>query len=182
MAWERQQGVNNRLFTCHRFHDHHVKFYIIVYFNITYLKARILHIMNNLEHTQYVPTKTLLKPVIGGLVIMPISLTLWIFGTIRSNYLSADDVSDSSPIRWFIATLVPAIISHRGLKKKSLSLSGAILGKDYKNYKFLFFLPGCWSICLVRPSEMEGVFRAFKHKLVYVCMYICAHRYICTYA
>ncbi|XP_057365931.1 transmembrane protein 19-like [Daphnia carinata] len=112
--------------------------------------------MNNLEHTQYVPTKTLLKPIIGGLLIMPISLTLWVFGTIRSNYLSADDVSDTSPVRWFIATLVPAIISYRGLKKNSLSLTGALLGYfvgfilTITSYAYLaslmmFFLSSSWA-------------------------------------
>lgn len=43
-----------------------------------------------LEHTEFVPTTAFLKPVIIGLFIIPISLTLWIFGTIRSNYLSPD--------------------------------------------------------------------------------------------
>lgn len=46
--------------------------------------------MIKLEHTQHVPNAALLKPVIGGLIIIPISLTLWIFGNIRSNYLGAD--------------------------------------------------------------------------------------------
>jgi len=46
--------------------------------------------MNKLEHTKLVPSTIFLKPVIIGLVIIPISLALWIFGNIRSNYLSAD--------------------------------------------------------------------------------------------
>lgn len=43
-----------------------------------------------LEHTKLVPTSSFLKPLIIGVIIIPLSLTLWIFGVIRSNYLSAD--------------------------------------------------------------------------------------------
>ena len=46
--------------------------------------------MNKLEHTKFVPSTFFLKPILIGLVIIPISLALWIFGNIRSNYLSAD--------------------------------------------------------------------------------------------
>ncbi|XP_046462907.1 transmembrane protein 19-like isoform X1 [Daphnia pulex] len=112
--------------------------------------------MNKLEHTKLVPGTIFLKPVIIGLVIIPISLALWIFGNIRSNYLSADDVSDTSPLRWFSATLVPAIISYRGLQKQSLNLSGAILGYcvgfilTITSYAFLaslmmFFISSSWA-------------------------------------
>jgi hypothetical protein len=109
-----------------------------------------------------VPSTFFLKPILIGLVIIPISLALWIFGNIRSNYLSADgnkklsvvhsniimivilnnftiDVSDTSPLRWFSATLVPAIISYRGLKKQSLSVSGAVLGKTDAEITSLFW-------------------------------------------
>ena len=50
---------------------------------------RMVH-ERKLEHTKFVPTSVFLKPVIIGVFIIPISLTLWIFGTLRSNYLSAD--------------------------------------------------------------------------------------------
>ena len=52
-------------------------------------KKRMVH-ESKLEHTKFVPTSVFLKPVIIGVFIIPISLTLWIFGTLRSNYLSAD--------------------------------------------------------------------------------------------
>lgn len=108
-----------------------------------------------LEHTNPVSTTSLLKPVIIGIFIIPISLSLWICGAMWSNYpntgiISAfihhytpaiyldmlllfpetpTGMSDRSPFRWFWATLLPAVISSKALQKKSLSLSGAVLGE-----------------------------------------------------
>ena len=110
-----------------------------------------------LEHTEIIPVSTLLKPVVIGGILIPISLFFWVFSALKANYLSRDgnqskkyiyfldrlihlcnlvfaDNSDASPLRWLFSFAIPAVIAYRGLKKKSLDLSGAILGKLYKLY------------------------------------------------
>lgn len=42
-----------------------------------------------LQHTKFIPPKEFLKPVVIGVVVIPISLFLWMFGVLRSNYLSS---------------------------------------------------------------------------------------------
>lgn len=101
-----------------------------------------------LKHTKFVHPMAFLKPVIIGVVVIPVSLFLWMFGVLRSNYLISthDSLDDASPLRWFAATFIPAVIAHRGLKKKSLSLSGALLGYvvgfilTITNYAFMISL------------------------------------------
>lgn len=98
-----------------------------------------------------------LKPLIIGVVVIPISLMLWVCNVLSSHYLIEKIESDSSnPIRWLVAITLPLIIMYGGLKKKSISTSGAILGYligfllTLTNYAFMaclvvFFVSSSWA-------------------------------------
>ena len=43
-----------------------------------------------LEHTEIIPVSTLLKPVVIGGILIPISLFFWVFSALKANYLSRD--------------------------------------------------------------------------------------------
>ncbi|CAL4066716.1 unnamed protein product [Meganyctiphanes norvegica] len=59
------------------------------------------------------------------LYCLPASLILWLVNTLRVNTLGGEVVE---PMRWLGATCVPILVAWWGLKKRSLSLSGAFSG------------------------------------------------------
>jgi len=111
----------------------------------------------NLKYTQIIPKSEFLKPVIIGVVVIPISLTLWMFTVLSTHYLTDSSGTDSSnPVRWLVAICLPGLITYRGLRKKSLDLSGAFLGYcigfmlTITSYAFMmclvvFFLTSSWA-------------------------------------
>ena len=52
----------------------------------------------NLKYTQIIPKSEFLKPVIIGVVVIPISLTLWMFTVLSTHYLT--DSSKNCSVEW----------------------------------------------------------------------------------
>lgn len=110
-----------------------------------------------IESTQNESKPDFLKPVLIGVVAIPVSLTLWVFYVLSSQYLIQPSASDSSnPIRWLMAISLPILITYHGLKKKSLSVSGAVLGYfigfiltltsyTYMASMIVFFITSSWA-------------------------------------
>lgn len=122
--------------------------------NINQLKSQFY---KKFEFTEVFYKPDYLRPVIIGVVVIPISLTLWVFNILSSHYLIQSGETDSSnPIRWFVAIGLPLTISYYGHKKKSLSFSGAVLGffigflLTLTSYAFMasllvFFITSSWA-------------------------------------
>lgn len=104
-----------------------------------------------LEHTKAIPTGTLLKPIIAGILLISTSLFFWSIASITSDlsskkgtscYIDLNNQDEiifffclddngfpvASPFRCFFAIFIPALISYKALKKKSLDYTGAISG------------------------------------------------------
>ena len=120
--------------------------------NINQLKSQFY---KKFEFTEVFYKPDYLRPVIIGVVVIPISLTLWVFNILSSHYLIQSgkillfvnylfvtlfcnlnwsllgETDSSNPIRWFVAIGLPLTISYYGHRKKSLSFSGAVLGTHY---------------------------------------------------
>ena len=48
------------------------------------------HNAHKLEHTEIIPVSTFLKPVVIGVIFIPVSLFFWLFGALKSSFLSSD--------------------------------------------------------------------------------------------
>ncbi|KAI5745396.1 hypothetical protein M8J76_010698 [Diaphorina citri] len=70
-------------------------------------------------------------PIIIIVITIPLSMLLWL-GNLAFSFFKSDDsvqhIETIAPTRWFAATLIPIVIATWGLKRKSLTLSGALLG------------------------------------------------------
>ncbi|KAJ0176726.1 hypothetical protein K1T71_007905 [Dendrolimus kikuchii] len=80
-------------------------------------------------------------------ISIPLSMSMWIINLIYSKFISDNDGFDEpvviSPARWLASCLIPLVIAVYGYKKKSVDLSGALLGLliafilTLSNYSFL---------------------------------------------
>lgn len=56
------------------------------------LKMKSTKKSHKLEHTEIIPMSSLLKPVVLGGIVIPISLFFWVFSALKANYLSSDGI------------------------------------------------------------------------------------------
>ncbi|XP_059049331.1 transmembrane protein 19 isoform X2 [Achroia grisella] len=65
-------------------------------------------------------------------ISIPLSMSMWIINLIYSKFIIRNEGFDEpvviSPARWLASCFIPLVITFIGYRKKSLSLSGAILG------------------------------------------------------
>ncbi|XP_059049340.1 transmembrane protein 19 isoform X3 [Achroia grisella] len=83
-------------------------------------------------------------------ISIPLSMSMWIINLIYSKFIIRNEGFDEpvviSPARWLASCFIPLVITFIGYRKKSLSLSGAILGfgvgfiLTLSNYCFLAVL------------------------------------------
>ncbi|XP_054287384.1 transmembrane protein 19-like [Macrosteles quadrilineatus] len=66
-------------------------------------------------------------PLLLLLVSIPLSLTLWL-GNMAFSAFWESESEPISPTRWLFSVITPILFAAYGLKKKSLSVSGAVLG------------------------------------------------------
>ncbi|XP_034948006.1 transmembrane protein 19 [Chelonus insularis] len=122
-------------------------------------------IRKNSENTSHV-----LIPVLLSAFAIPLSMLFWIVNVIYSiiapdSEYHSEEHSVISPWRWLSAIVIPILFSLWGLKKKSLDLSGAILGLfvgfilTITNYAHLACL-----MCFFVTSSLATKFRGEKKK------------------
>ncbi|CAB3261323.1 unnamed protein product [Arctia plantaginis] len=81
---------------------------------------------------------------------IPLSMSLWIINIIYSKFVTGHEGLDEpvviSPTRWLASCLIPLLVAVHGYRKKSVALSGAVLGcfvafiLTLSNYSFLVCL------------------------------------------
>ncbi|XP_075220173.1 transmembrane protein 19 isoform X2 [Lycorma delicatula] len=105
-------------------------------------------------------------PIFLMLISLPLSMFFWV-GNLAFTHLWADQYDEVPPTRWFAATLIPLLVATWGLKKKSLCMSGAVLGAIVGFIltlgSYLFFV--CLLTFFVTSSRVTKFRSSMKNKL-----------------
>ncbi|XP_075978155.1 transmembrane protein 19 [Anticarsia gemmatalis] len=102
---------------------------------------------------------------------IPLSMSLWIINLIYSKFITKNEGFDEpvviSPARWLASCLIPLLVATHGYKKKSITISGALLGSaiafviTLSNYSFL----ACLITFFISSSRATKVRTHLKRKL-----------------
>lgn len=128
--------------------------------------------VGNIQAPSWIPQSkvTTALPIIIILITIPLSMLLWL-GNLAFSFMKADEhvhhIETIAPTRWFAATLIPIVIATWGLKKKSLTLSGALLGLvvgfvlTISSYAFL----ACLMVFFITSSRVTKFRSNIKKKI-----------------
>uniref|UniRef100_A0A8D8TA40 Transmembrane protein 19 n=2 Tax=Cacopsylla melanoneura TaxID=428564 RepID=A0A8D8TA40_9HEMI len=109
-------------------------------------------------------------PIIIIVVTIPLSMLFWL-GNLALSFMKADTnathIETIAPTRWLAATFIPIVIAIWGLRRKSLTLSGALLGLvvgfvlTISSYGFL----SCLMVFFITSSRVTKFRSNIKQKI-----------------